>query len=138
MRFEEESRDQGRFEGRKGKTGTAQWVAQRLEDSPEMAIGILMAWTHPRKIREIDDTLITKLRSLTDDEVVQALDSVANPKQYIRGRKGKNQLDIKLMASTMDNQRSFHLEALIDCGSTGSCVDRQFVKKNNLTTKSIL
>ena len=61
MRFEEESRDQGRFEGRKGKVGTAQWVAQRLEDSPEMAIGILMAWTHPRKIREIDDTLITKL-----------------------------------------------------------------------------
>ena len=138
MRFEEESRDQGRFEGRKGKTGMAQWVAQRLEDSPEMAIGILMAWTHPRKIREIDDTLITKLRSLTDDEVVQTLNSLATPKQYIRGKKGKNQLDIQLTASTIDDQRSFRLEALIDCGSTGSCVDKQFVEENNLTTKRLL
>ena len=95
MRFEEESRDQGRFEGRKGKIGTAQWVAQRLEDSPEMAIGILMAWSHPRKIREIDDTLVAKLRSLTDDEVVQALDSLSTPKQYIRGRKGKKSAGYK-------------------------------------------
>ena len=61
MQFKEESRVQGRFNEKKGKIRMAQWVAQWLEDSPEMAIGILMAWTHPRKIREIDDTLITKL-----------------------------------------------------------------------------
>ena len=60
MCFEEELRDKGRFEGKKGKVGTAQWVAQQLEDSPEMAISILMAWSHPQKIREINDTLITK------------------------------------------------------------------------------
>ena len=137
MQFEEESRVQGRFNRKKGKIGTAQWVAQRLEDSPEMAIGILMAWLHPRKIREINDTLIAKLWSLMDDEVVQALNSLSTPKQYIRGQKGKNQLDIKLMASTIDDQRSFCLEALIDCGSTGSCVDKQFVEENNLTTKRL-
>ena len=38
----------------------------------------------------------------------------------------------------MDDQRSFHLKALIDCGSMGSCVDKQFVEENNLTTKRLL
>ena len=137
LKFKEESQAQGRFNGEKGKVSTAQWVAQRLEDSPGMAIGILMAWSHPRKIREINDTLVAKLRNLTDNKVVQALETLATSKQYIRGEKGKNQLDIQLMTSTINGQRNFHLEALIDCGSTGSCIDKQFVKKNNLTIKRL-
>ena len=41
-----------------------------------------------------------------------------------------------MTASTTD-KRSFLTDALIDCGSTGSCIDTQFVRENGIITRTL-
>jgi hypothetical protein len=64
--LDEELQSQGGFQGKKGKPGTAEWVIQRLGDSPQKAVEILLAWTHPKRVREMNKKLVEKIRGLTD------------------------------------------------------------------------
>jgi hypothetical protein len=59
------------------------------------------------------------------------------PKRFIRGHKG-NQLDINLVATTLDNGRKFEIQALLDSGCTGSCIDSKWVKDKGITTHKYL
>ena len=45
------------------------------------------------------------------------------------------QLDIKVKMQTLDDTRTFPLKALLDSGSTGSCIGRKFVNDNEIRTR---
>ena len=45
------------------------------------------------------------------------------------------QLDIKVKVQTLDDARMFPLKALLDSGSTGSCIGRKFVNDNEIRTR---
>ena len=65
------------------KPHPAEWVIQRIKDSPSSAAGILLAWTHPKQIREITDDLVEQIRNLSQHEAKEVLERLAIPKQYI-------------------------------------------------------
>ena len=47
------------------------------------------------------------------------------------------QLDIKVRLNTVDSNELFTIKALIDTGCTESAIDREFVRKHHLTTKTL-
>lgn len=67
-----------------------------------------------------------ELRSITDE----------GPKLFkvVRGRKGGKQMDVPVTASASENGKTVDTIALLDTGSTGSCVSHDFVKKNGFET----
>jgi hypothetical protein len=85
-------------------THTASWVAQRIHEEPiPTAIGVLSAWTHPKRYKEADEITIEQLNQLTDEEVMLALKEFTQPKQYIQGT-GGNKLSIHTIFTSLDKQ----------------------------------
>ena len=47
-------------------------------------------------------------------------------------------MDLPVVIHTMDTLESFNIKALVDSGCMGSCINSEFVKRNNLNTKTLL
>ena len=113
-----------RFPKEVQRPGTVKWVARRLDDnSPEMARAVLANWVHPTRQREATKENVCRIRKLLDKVAVGALLELAEPRKYIRGYTEGRQLDLELTLGTLDDRRNFHVEALLDSGCTGSCID---------------
>ncbi|EGO00951.1 hypothetical protein SERLA73DRAFT_37180, partial [Serpula lacrymans var. lacrymans S7.3] len=113
------------------------WVAERLRDQKEeRSIGIFNIWTHQKRSREVTIETIRELNALTLHEAELALLELHTPKKYIRGTQG-NQMNISCRLTTLDTNRSTTIEALLDSGCTGSCIDSTFVKEQKYETKKI-
>ena len=118
-------------------SGTAQWMAQRLaEAKPEERTGILGLWVHPKRQPEVSQQMATELNELSDEDVVTALYELRQPKRIIRG-KGGNQMMIPIHLQTLDGNQNFRIDALLDSGSTGSCLSERFVRENNIPTRKM-
>src|SRR3984957_12295685 len=125
---------QRRFRGQKMTPGTAQWMAQRLtEAKEEKRTGILGLWVHPKRQPEVSQQTATELNELSDEDVVTALYELRQPKKIIRG-KGGNQMTIPIHLQTLDGNQNFRVDALLDSGSTGSCISERFIRENNIPT----
>jgi len=72
-----------------------------------------------------------------DEVAVRALLELAKPRKYVRGRTDGRQLDLELTLGTLDDRRNFRVNALLDSGCTGSCIDRTFVKENGINTEKL-
>ena len=46
-----------------------------------------------------------------------------------------HQLDIEVKVQMLDDARMFPLKALLDSGSTGSCISREFMNDNKIWTR---
>ncbi|EGN91222.1 hypothetical protein SERLA73DRAFT_39363, partial [Serpula lacrymans var. lacrymans S7.3] len=114
-----------------------EWVVDRLRDQKEeRSIGILSAWTHKKRAREVTRETIKEINRLPKVEAIQAIIEIASPKKYIRGTQG-NQMNVKCKLTTLDTLQSETVEALLDSGCTGSCIDSQFVKDKGYETRKI-
>ncbi|KIM74088.1 hypothetical protein PILCRDRAFT_14732 [Piloderma croceum F 1598] len=121
---------QRRFGGRRLSPHTAPWIAQRIhEDKTPTAVGILLTWVHPHRMLEASDTTIEQLNCLSDQDVVLVLTELAEPKKYIQGT-GGNKLSIRTILTTENCKKIIETFALIDSGSTGSCIHKRFVKEH--------
>jgi hypothetical protein len=67
---------------------------------------------------------------------VLALKELAQPKQYIQGA-GGNKLSIYAILTSLDKQMIIETNALIDSGSTGSCIHTRFVEEHHLITQKL-
>ncbi|EGN91135.1 hypothetical protein SERLA73DRAFT_81054 [Serpula lacrymans var. lacrymans S7.3] len=75
---------------------TPEWVVNRLRDQKEeRSIGILSAWTHKKRAREVTRETIKEINRLPKVEAIQAIIEIASPKKYIRGTQG-NQMKRKM------------------------------------------
>ena len=120
-----------RFPEKKVKVGTAEWTARQLQiTKPEVAIGILDIWANRQRRAEVSLATVEELNNFDEEQVVTALKC---RRRYIRG--SGNQMNIELVAKTLDTQKRFQLSALLDCGCTGSCINTAFVEKHNINTK---
>ena len=125
-------RRQRRFAGAKTPRNTEYWVAQRLhKESTERAIGILNHWVHLTRMKEVTKETVALLNDLTDKDILRALQDLKQLRHHIRRMSGR-QLDIKVKVQTLDDTRTFPLKALLDSGSTGSCIGRKFVNDNEI------
>ncbi|EGN94464.1 hypothetical protein SERLA73DRAFT_37164, partial [Serpula lacrymans var. lacrymans S7.3] len=114
-----------------------EWVVDRLRDQKEeRSIGILSAWTHKKRAREVTRETIKEINRLPKVEAIQAIIEIASPKKYIRGTQG-NQMNVKCKLTTLDTLQTETVEALLDSGCTGSCIDSQFVKDQRYETRKI-
>src|SRR3981189_1080468 len=116
--------------------GSVYWVAQRmLEETTDKAIGILRLWTHDKRQEEATEEMVALINDLSDTDAIRALNQLQEPKQYVCfSGPHKEQLDLDIRIQTIANNCLFPTKALLDCRSTGSCVNQKFVKKNGLTT----
>jgi hypothetical protein len=117
--------------------GTAMWVAQRLaEAKEEQRIGILSAWVHTQRKAEVTQETIKEINNLSNEDAVDALKELELPRRYIR-KQGQSQMDISVHLQTLNTGDIFRLRALLDSGCTGLCIDKEFVKRNNIQTRKI-
>jgi len=79
---------------------------------------------------------IAELNTLSDENVILALDKLKEPKKYIQGTGGQ-QLNLKTQIQTLDDRRTFAITTLIDRGCTGNCIDAGFVMARNIATKKV-
>jgi len=69
---------------------------------------------------------------MTDDKVLMALKVLEEPP--ILRKMGDKQLNVRVKLSMTDTHRTFCKQALVDSGSSTSCISRKFVKENLINT----
>ena len=80
--------------------------------------------------------MVALINDLSNTDAIKALNQLQEPKQYVRfSGPHKEQLDLDVRIQTIADNRLFPTKALLDCGSTGSCVNQKFVETNGLTTR---
>ena len=77
---------------------------------------------------------VVLLNNLTDKDVLRALRELKQPRCHIRRMSG-HQLDIEVKVQTLNDARMFPLKALLNSGSTGSCIGWKFVNNNQIRTR---
>ena len=97
-------------------------------------IGILNNWVHPTWMKEATEETVMLLNNLMDKDILQALRELKQPRCHIRRMSGQ-QLDIEVKVQMLDDVRTFPLKALLDSGSTGSCIGRKFMNDNEIQTR---
>ena len=87
---------------------------------------------------EIDDELINHLKSLSKEQVQQAINESKRPtpKKLIRGTHG-NQLLLPVTIQTQDMVSQFQVIGLIDSGCIGSRIDIGLVQRQKIPTKKL-
>jgi len=117
--------------------GTAMWVAQRLaEAKTEQQIGILSTWAHNQRRAEVTQETIEEINHLSNKDAVEVLKELRLPKRFIQ-KQGQSQMNVQTHLQTLDSGRIFRISALLDSGCTGLCIDKEFVKKNDIQMKKI-
>jgi len=67
-----------------------------------------------------------------DDEVLMALKALEEP--LILRKMGNKQLNVWVKLQTTDTYRTFYKQALVNSGSSSSCISQKFVKENLIDT----
>lgn len=73
------------------------------------------------------------IAGLEESDTIAALEELSSPKRFIRGHHS-HQIDVPLVITTVDDQQSFSISALLDSGCIGSSINQQFVKKHQIST----
>jgi Retroviral aspartyl protease len=117
--------------------GTAMWVVQRLaEAKEEQQKGILSLWAHPKRQAEVTEETINTINGLSDEDAIEALKELRRTKRFVRAV-GKDQMSVPVHLQTLDDGHILRIIVLLDSGCTGSCIDREFVRKNNIQMKKV-
>jgi len=120
-----------KYETNKGYS--IEWVAKKIRwSNKEEAIGILKVWAHSSREEECMKEKLKELNSIMDDEVLMALKALEEP--LILRKMENKQLNVQVKLQTTDTYRTFYKQALVDSGSSSSCISRKFVKENLIDT----
>jgi len=124
-----------KYETNKGYS--TEWVAKKIQwSNEEEAIGILKVWAHSSRAEEYMKEKLKELNGITDDEVLMALKVLEKP-PILRKMEDK-QLNVRVKLSMTDTHRTFCKQALVNLGSSISCISRKFVKENLINTHQLL
>jgi len=72
---------------------------------------------------------------MMDNEVLTALKALEEP--LILRKMGDKQLNVQVKLQTTDTYRTFYKQALVDSGSSSSCISRKFIKENLIDTRPL-
>lgn len=75
--------------------------------------------------------MLQQLNQLSFEDTAKAIQELRGPKRFIRGIRGSS-LTLQAELTTLDDQRQFSLQALVDSGCTGSSIDAGFVRAKGL------
>ena len=106
------------------------------EDSLESALKVLRVWLPPSRHPKATAELVEQVKALGPDQAIEAVKELKRPRRFIR-RLGGNQLSVDITMGRLDNGESIRTKALVDSGCSGSCVDRDFVAKNEIPVRRL-
>ena len=128
------------FGARKYETNigySIEWVAKKIQwSNKEEALGILKVWAYSSREEECTKRKLKELNEMMDDEVLMALKTLEEP--LVLRKMGDKQLNVWVKLSTTDTHWTFYKQALVDSGSSSSCISRKFVKENLINTHQLL
>ncbi|KAK2464821.1 hypothetical protein APHAL10511_003239 [Amanita phalloides] len=113
------------------RRGTIHWVYAQLAKGPSVALHALYRWSHRQRRSELTTALVQELRSLPPDDAYLALRELKKPRRWIR-RVGQISVLIPALSTTVTDQCSFDISALLDCGATGCYLDEGFAHAKGL------
>jgi len=100
---------------------SVEWVAKKIQwSNEEEAIAILKVWAHSSKEKECTKEKLKELNGMMYDEVLTALKALEEPS--ILRKIGDKQLNVRVKLQTTDTYRTFYKQALVDSGSSSSCI----------------
>jgi len=100
---------------------SVKWIARKIQwSNEEKVIGILKVWAHSSRKEECTKEKLKELNSMMDDEVLIALKALEKP-SILRKMEDK-QLNVQVKLQTTDTYRTFYKQALVDSGSSSSCI----------------
>ena len=67
---------------------------------------------------------------------ITALRSLKSNWKFVKGSKGRD-LKLQITIENTESGSQLRANALLDSGATGSCINREFVKKNHLTVRTL-
>ena len=118
------------------KPGTPEWLDTCITTvNISRAVGELRAWMPNNRQREATEQMVNDLRKLEVPDSLEALKSFKG-KRYVKGTKGKD-LKFSVVIENISNGKSVETEALLDCGATGSCINKAFVEKHQLKIRKL-
>ena len=110
------------------------WMVRRIWEQPEeVAVQSLKQWVHKTRKEEATAETVNALNGMTEENALWYLQNLKKRERYVRG-KGKHQIMISGVVTTLDTFQRHKAEILVDSGCTGSCINESFVKKHNLNT----
>jgi len=115
---------------------SVEWIARKIRwSNEEEAIAILKVWAHSSREEECTKEKLKELNGMMDDEVLTALKALEEPS--ILRKMGDKQLNVRVKLQTTDTYRTFYKQALVNSGSSSSCISRKFVKENLIDTRPL-
>ena len=121
---------------RKGKLETwkGPWMVRRMwEQNEETAVQCLRQWMHKTRENEATKETVEALNKMKEEDALWYLLNMKRKERYVQG-KGKNQITMTGVITTLDTFDRRNVEILVDSGCTGSCINERFVKEHNLNT----
>ena len=89
-------------------------------------------WAYSSRVKEYTREKLEELNGMTDNKVLMAF-KVFEESLILRKMEDK-QLNIWVKLSMTDTHKMFCKQALVDSGSSSSCISQKFVKKNHIDT----
>ncbi len=77
--------------------------------------------------------MVRALNGMKEEDTLWYLLNMKWKERYVQG-KGKNQITMTGVVTTLDTFDRHKAEILIDSGCTGLCINERFVKEHNLNT----
>ena len=116
--------------------GSPEWLVHCIQTANvPRAVGELRAWLPNSRQQEATDENILAIRKLEVPDAIEAVKSFKR-KKFVRGTKGKD-LKFSVTIENIHNGIITEANALLDCGATGSCVNKAFVDKYQLSVKKL-
>lgn len=113
-------------------------MVQRIkEDSIEKSIINLRSWVSLKCEPEATEKMVKEIQKLKTKDAISAVESLKDRCKFIQGTKGQ---DLKFSINVEDIQNGTMVEtkALLNCGTTGSCINQKFIEKYQLPIWKIL
>ena len=110
---------------KKGKLETWKglWMVRRMWDQKEeVAVQSLRQWTHKMRENEAMPEMVKALNGMKEEEELWYLLNMKEKERYVQG-KGKNQITMMGVVTTLDTFDRHKVEILVDSGCTGSCIN---------------
>jgi hypothetical protein len=114
----------------KGKRGSLIWTMEMLRSDDDKALKILHCWTNRQRTSEVDLDLL-QLHQFSPIQQREVLHELKCPRSWIH-KIHQNSVVTSVIICTLDDQHTFELNALLDCGATGCYIDEGFAHAKGL------
>ena len=102
----------------------------------ERAMKHLRSFVHESRMEEVTPSLIRRIKELPTPEALLSIRELQRKPRFIKRKQSDNLLEVKAIVARPDGSK-LPIIALVNSGCSGSTINENFVKENNLLTHDI-